>query len=110
MYKLDKTNRRTKMFTDTESQTTTLRLFCRKKEKVCLMIDHSHPMADADKVRIFMVTRIAFWHCQTVNTQAANMAFIERFYEDVASALAYIKPFASFSHHGKQVIVKPPIV
>lgn len=110
MYQLDRKNRHTKMFTDEETQTTTLRLFCRKKEKVCLMIDHSHPMADADKVRIFMVTRIAFWHCQTLNTQAANMAFIDRFYEDAASALAYIKPFASLSHHGKQVVVNQPIV
>lgn len=110
MYQLDKKNRHARLFTDDETQTTTLQLFCRKKERVCLIIDHSHPMADAAKVRIFMITRIAFWHCQKSNNHASNMAFIERFYQDAESALAYISPLASYSHHDKQVIVKPLIV
>lgn len=110
MLKVDKINRQTKLYFDEETQVTTLRLMYRKKEKVCLMIDHSHPMAEADKVRIFMITRIAYWHCQKLNTQEANMAFIERFYEDVASALAHVTPFASFSQHGKQAVVKPTII
>lgn len=105
---IDKINRQTKLYFDEETRTTTLRLFYRQKERVCLIIDHSHPMADADKVRIFMVTRIAFWHAQKLNDSESNMDFIYRFYDDAESALSYIKPHASFSRCGKQVVVHQP--